>query len=251
MASFDSLPAGYRLARFDSLDSTNEEARRLADKGAGDGYVVWARRQTAGRGRQGRSWQSPEGNLYFSIIVRPKMPARDAAQFSFVSALALGGALSGLLPETVELRYKWPNDLLLDGRKAAGILLESSGGIGGALDWLVIGVGLNVAECPAIKDGYPATSLRQAGAGDIEVEGLLMRFLAGFAEWRARWQNEGLAVVRAAWLERAARLGEEIIVRLPGAELKGRFEGLDESGALMLDMADGSRRKVSAGDVFF
>jgi BirA family biotin operon repressor/biotin-[acetyl-CoA-carboxylase] ligase len=246
-----SLPTGYRLARFESLDSTSEEARRLAEKGADDGTVVWARRQTAGRGRQGRTWQSPEGNLYCSILVRPDMSAGDAAQFSFVTALALGGALGGFLPERIELRYKWPNDLLLDGRKVAGILLESSGGTAGTLDWLVIGAGLNVAECPPVTGGYPATSMRQAGARNIELEALLERFLAGFAGWRKRWRNEGLAVVREAWLERAARLGEEITVRLPGVELKGRFEGLDESGALLLDMADGSRRLVSAGDVFF
>lgn len=245
------LPAGYRLVRLESTDSTNEEARRLAGEGGDDGTVVWARRQTAGRGRQGRTWQSPEGNLYCSILVRPDMAAADAAQFTFVTALALGDALTGILPQRVELRYKWPNDLLLDGRKVAGILLESSGGTAGTLDWLVIGAGLNVAEFPAITGGYPATSLRQAGVGDIELEDLLGLFLVEFSTWRERWRNEGLAAVRAAWLERAARLGEEITVRLPGVELKGRFHGLDESGAMLLDMADGSRRLVSAGDVFF
>ena len=129
--------------------------------GALDGTVIWAKSQTAGRGRQGRQWQSPEGNLYCSIIVRPAVRAADAAQFSFVTALALGQALSGLLPDSVEMRYKWPNDLLLDARKVAGILLESSGGADGGLDWLVVGAGLNVEEFPRLlPDGYPATSLR-------------------------------------------------------------------------------------------
>lgn len=245
------LPAGYRLATFESLDSTNEQARGLAMDGALDGTVIWAKSQTAGRGRQGREWQSPEGNLYCSIVVRPEVPAADAAQLSFVTALALGQAVSGLLPDDVEMRYKWPNDLLLDGRKAAGILLESSGGAAGKLDWLVIGAGLNVEECPDVTDGYPATSLREAGVRPVALDDILARYIGGFAHWRARWQNEGLAAIREAWLERAARLGEDITVRLPGDQLQGRFTGLDEGGALLLDLPDGSRRTITAGDVFF
>lgn len=245
------LPAGYRLATFESLDSTNEQARGLAKDGALDGTVIWAKSQTAGRGRQGREWQSPEGNLYCSIVVRPEVPAADAAQLSFVTALALGQAVSGLLPDGVEMRYKWPNDLLLDGRKAAGILLESSGGAAGGLDWLVIGAGLNVEECPDVTDGYPATSLREAGVRPVALDDILARYIGGFAHWRARWQNEGLAAIREAWLERAARLGEDITVRLPGDQLQGRFTGLDEGGALLLDLPDGSRRTITAGDVFF
>lgn len=246
-----SLPAGYRLVAFESLDSTNEQARRLATDGAPDGTVIWTKIQTAGRGRQGRQWQSPEGNLYCSIVARPEMTAGDAAQFSFVTALALGQGVSDLLPDAVDMRYKWPNDLLLDGRKAAGILLESSGVAAGRLDWLVIGVGLNIEEYPNISDGYPATSLRALGAESVPVQELMARFIAGFAHWRARWQNEGLSVVREAWLDRAARLGENITVRLPDGQLNGRFCGLDDGGALLLDLPDGSRRTITAGDVFF
>lgn len=245
------MPAGYRLAAFESLDSTNERARELAMDGALDGTVVWAKSQTAGRGRQGRQWQSPEGNLYCSIIVRPDMPPADAAQFSFVTALAMGRGVSDLLPDGVEMRYKWPNDLLLNGKKAAGILLESSGATDGRMDWLVIGAGLNVAEFPDITDGYPATSLRALGVDSGLVADILGGFIAGFAHWRARWQNEGLSVIREAWLDRAARLGEDIIVRLPDGQLEGRFSGLDEGGGLLLDMNDGSRRTITAGDVFF
>lgn len=251
MAKPVSLPAGYRLATFESLDSTNEQARRFAADGAPDGTVIWARSQTAGRGRQGRQWQSPEGNLYCSLIIRPEVPAATAAQLSFVTALALGQAVSGLLPETVELRYKWPNDLLLDGGKAAGILLESSGGTSGDLDWLVIGAGLNVEDYPDVTDGYPATSLRKAGVGPVALVDLLASFVSAFAFWRMRWQSEGLPVVREAWLRRAARLGENITVRLPDRQLYGRFEGLDGGGALLLGLPDGSRRTITAGDVFF
>ena len=246
-----SWPAGYRLAEFESLDSTNEQARRLATDGAPDGTVVWAKSQTAGRGRQGRQWHSPEGNLYCSIIIRPEMPAANAAQFSFVTALALGEGVSDLLPDGIEMRYKWPNDLLLDGRKAAGILLESSGAANGRLDWLVVGTGLNIETFPQISGGYRATSLRAVGARVLALPDILARFIVEFAHWRARWQNEGLAVVREAWLERAAQLGEDITVRLPGGEMSGRFSGLDEGGALLLEMDDGTRRTITAGDVFF
>jgi BirA family biotin operon repressor/biotin-[acetyl-CoA-carboxylase] ligase len=246
-----SLPAGYRLAVFDALESTNEQARRMAMDGAPDGTVIWAKSQTAGRGRQGRQWQSPEGNMFCSIIARPDMPPAEAAQFSFVTALAMGQAVADLLPDGVEMHYKWPNDLLLDGKKAAGILLESSGVASGRLDWLVIGAGLNVAEFPDVTDGYPATSLRALGARPVPLQDIVMRFVAGFAHWRGRWQNEGLSVVREAWLARAARLGETITVRLPNEQLQGRFSGLDEGGGLLLDMNDGSRRTITAGDVFF
>ena len=119
------------------------------------------------------------------------------------------------------------------------------------MDWLVIGAGLNVEEYPNVTDGYPATSLREAGVRPVALDEILARYIGGFAHWRTRWQNEGLAAVREAWLERAARLGEDITVRLPGDQLKGRFTGLDEGGALLLDLPDGTRRTITAGDVFF
>lgn len=276
------LPAGYRLVAYDSVGSTNDEARRLAMDGAPDGTVIRARRQTAGRGRRGRSWESQPGNLYCSVIVRPDRPVAEAAQFSFVTALALGEAVSGLLPDDVTLCYKWPNDLLLErvaidraydrsresalnsedrpdsgpnGAKVAGILLESAGAGagfgGGGLDWLVIGCGLNIAHYPALTDGYPATSLAAAGCRPVPADDMLVRFITAFDRWRRRWREEGIAAVRAAWIARAAGLGEDIEVRLPNDRLRGRFAGLDESGALLLDLPDGARRVISAGDVFF
>lgn len=251
MSQLPELPAGYRLVAHDALDSTSDEARRLAAAGEADGAVIWARRQTAGRGRQGRRWESPAGNLYCSLIVRPQCAPAVAAQLTFVAALALGDAVGAVLPASVDLRYKWPNDVLLDGAKVAGILLESAGATGTGLDWVVVGCGLNIAECPETGTDYPVTSLRNAGVAGVAVEDMVLRFVAGFAVWRERWTAAGLGAVREAWLARAARVGEDIVVRLPGDELKGRFTGLDESGALLLDLADGSRRTVTAGDVFF
>jgi len=245
------LPAGYRLIRLQSIDSTNAEAARHAGDGAQDGTVVWAKRQTAGRGRHGRRWESPEGNLYASLLLHPDGPPAVAAQLTFVAALALGEALDTVLPAGTNLAFKWPNDVLLDGRKIAGILLESSGSRDGRLDWLVVGCGVNVRHFPQGVSGYPATSLSAAGVLEPRVDDLLATFVHAFALWRARWQGEGLGPVRDAWLARAARVGGEITVRLPGDELRGRFMGLDASGALLLDLPDGTRRTVTAGDVFF
>ncbi len=251
MPATSALPPGYRLHAHDTLDSTNEEATRLARDGAPAGTVVWALRQTAGRGRTGRSWTSEAGNLLFSLLLRPDVPPAAAAQLSFVAALALGEAVSEVLPAGVDLRYKWPNDLLLDGRKAAGILLESAGATGCGLNWLIVGWGLNIASFPETTEGYPATSLAEAGAVGVDAGDVLARVLRRFDAWQARWKEEGLAAVRGAWLERAARVGEEISVRLPRDRLVGRFRGLDENGALVLDLADGTSRTITAGDVFF
>ncbi len=245
------LPAGYSLAAYDSLDSTNDEARRMAADGAAEGTVVWALRQTAGRGRQGRNWTSPPGNLYCSLLLRPRETPAVAAQLAFVAALALGDALDGLLPGDVEMRYKWPNDVLLDGRKVAGILLESAGVSDSGLDWLVVGCGLNIASFPNVTDGFPASSLVAAGAKKVSPGDMLGRFVSGFDTWRGRWRAGGLDAVREAWLARAARLGEEIVVRMPNDRLTGRFAGLDATGALIIDLAGGGRRTVTAGDVFF
>ena len=114
------LPPGYRLLRYDSIGSTNDEAKRLARDGAAEGTLVWALEQTAGRGRRGRAWSSPRGNLYLSLILRPDCPVGSAAQLGFVAALAVGDALRAILPRVERLAYKWPNDVLIDGRKIAG-----------------------------------------------------------------------------------------------------------------------------------
>lgn len=245
------LPAGYRLVTYESIGSTNEEACRLAHTGAAHGTAVWALRQTAGRGRRGRGWDSPEGNLYCSLILRPSRPAAEAAQLTFVTAVALGEAVGEMLPEAADLQYKWPNDLLLGGRKVAGILLESAGAAIGPIDWLVVGVGLNVARFPKVTDGHPATSLHAAGAVHAGPAEALRRFLDRFDRRYEGWHSDGIGPVRDAWLARAARIGEDIEVRLPNRSLRGRFVGLDATGALILDLPDGSRTTVAAGDVFF
>ncbi len=248
------MPAGYRLVRRDRVGSTNEEAKRLARAGAAAGTVVWALEQTAGRGRRGRPWASPRGNFYASLVLRPACPADRAARLGFAAALAVGDALTEVVPGLGGLACKWPNDVLLASRKAAGLLLESeidpeAALHGGAdLAFLVIGVGINLVSAPADSE-FPATSIAAEGYVPPDPAAMLEALLRCFESWERCWREQGFAPVRAAWLRRAAALGEPIRVRLESATLQGRFADLDQQGALVLETADGLRL-ISAGDVF-
>jgi BirA family biotin operon repressor/biotin-[acetyl-CoA-carboxylase] ligase len=227
------LPPFYRLEVHETLASTNDEAKRRAAAGAAEGALILARRQTAGRGRSGRTWTSPEGNLYVSLLLRPARPPGEAAQLSFVAALALAEAVA------VPVALKWPNDVLARGRKLAGILLEGSDG------WLVIGCGLNIASAP---EG--ATCLRAEGS-TASPDQALEAFGAAFLAWRARWLADGFAPIRTAWLARAAGLGAPAVARLGHETLHGTFADLDSDGALVLDMGGAGRRRIAAGEVYF
>jgi len=241
------LPAGFALVALADIDSTNEEAKRRAEQGAPGGTVVWARQQSSGKGRRGRSFVSPPGNCYSSLILRPRLAPAVAAEASFVTAVAVAEAVAALLPAGPRVTCKWPNDVLVDGRKCSGILLESRLG-GTAVDWIVIGVGINVQSHPEGLE-FPATSLSAAG-GAAGVESVLEKYLERLAFWLDRWQAEGFQPVRAAWLLSADGLGRPVRVRLADATLDGVFESLDEQGALVLLGADGSRRRITAGEVF-
>jgi len=244
------LPPAYRLVALDSVTSTNAEAARLAAEGAEDGTLVWARRQTAGRGRQGRDWESPAGNLYLSLVLRPDCVVNRAAQLGFAAALAVGDAVGSVGPAMLEITYKWPNDVLLNDRKVAGILLESRTAGAEALDWLVLGVGVNVASHPK-EARYPATDLKFEGASPaIDEVDLLESFSRHFMSWTNRWLDDGFAPLRRAWLSHAHALGEEIEARLPRETLRGTFRDIDEHGALILELQDGTRRVITAGDIY-
>jgi BirA family transcriptional regulator, biotin operon repressor / biotin---[acetyl-CoA-carboxylase] ligase len=236
------LPAFFALHHFTEIDSTNDEARRRAAAGAPPGLVIWADRQSAGRGRQGRAWQSPSGNLYCSILLRPDKPAVEVAQLSFAAALAVCEALPGVRA----LRCKWPNDVLIGDKKVAGILLESEAA-GGNVAALIIGFGINLGSHPEGTE-TPATSL--AAVGIRTTPGAVLGDLCRhFLAWYETWRDQGFAPLRQAWLGRAHGLGSEIRVRCGAFETLGRFVDLDASGALVLETS-GGRRHISAGDVF-
>lgn len=243
------LPTAYRLVSLESVGSTMQEARKLAEEGAEDGTLVWAREQTAGRGRQGRDWESPRGNLYLTLILRPECAPAEAAQLGFAAAVAMGDAIGSVCPP-LDVTYKWPNDVLMNSRKVAGILLESKSQSDGSLEWLLLGVGANVASFPK-ETAYPTTSLRFEGTpADVTEVDLLEAFGRHFLSWVSKWLDDGFGPLRAAWLRHAASRGEEIQVRLPQETLAGVFRDLDEDGRLLLELAGGELRTVAAGDVF-
>ncbi len=245
------LPPAFRLVTRATVTSTNDEARALAEAGAEDGTLVWAREQSAGRGRQGGVWASPPGNLYFSLVLRPDRTLAEAAQLGFIAALAVGEAVGSVGPPLLEITYKWPNDVLLNERKCAGILLESKSTPEGALDFLILGIGVNVASYPEDTD-FPATSLHFEGTPpDVSEVDLLEAFSRHFLSWVNGWLDDGFVRVRRAWLNHAHRLGEEIEVRLPKETLAGTFKDMDAHGVLILELPGGEVRRISAGDVYF
>ena len=238
----------FHIHQRGAVASTNDDAKTLAAAGAPAFTAVSATEQTEGRGRRGRGWTSPPGNLYVSLLVRPPYPVSEASQLSLVAALALGDALAECVSSS-RIHNKWPNDVQVDGRKIAGLLLESSGGSQGNVDWVVIGCGVNIAVHPNLPE-YDTISLDSITDKKTSIEEFLAFFLEHFEARYDIWINGGIDPIRKAWVERAANIGREIVVRLPRTEIKGVFEGLDASGALILTRAGGRRELVTAGEIF-
>ncbi len=229
------------LHRHDLIGSTNDEALRLAREGAPDGTVVVARQQSAGRGRQGRVWISPPGNLYVSFLIRtarfPGLVPSCVSEIGFVAALAVADTLDTIIAGS---RLKWPNDVLLAGAKIAGILTEMTG------DAIVIGIGINVAHSPPDMP-YPVVSAASLGAvatADDALATLTDRLERRLTAWGAY----GFGPVREAWLQRGPTLGQSLTARVGSSTVTGGYAGLAEDGALLLTTADGTRRIV-AGEV--
>ena len=242
-------PDGWQLIACDRVDSTSRLARDLAVQGAPHGTVVTARRQDQGRGRHGRLWAPVDGNLYVSAVLRPPGPPETAGQLTFVVALTVADTLRALAPG-IAPSLKWPNDVLVDGGKISGILLEAEVLADRSAVWVVAGVGINLVGHPA-DTPYPATDLKAAGAGDVSPDRALSAFISALDLWYGSWCSKGFVPVRDAWLADAAGLGQMIEVRLPDQTLSGVFAGLDEDGGLLLDLPEGGRRRIAAGDVFF
>jgi BirA family biotin operon repressor/biotin-[acetyl-CoA-carboxylase] ligase len=243
------LPADFfiRHAR-EEVSSTNDIARELAETGAPEGTLVTARRQRSGRGRRGNAWESIEGNVFLSLILRPETVPQDAAQVSFVAAVTVGDLVANLLPSCA-IRLKWPNDVLCDGNKISGILLEAGPSNAAGLQWLIVGVGINVTAKP--RDRSDATSLRDEDARSSDAENVIAGFCDRFLTWYRIWQADGFEPVRDAWLTRAHGLAGPIRINLQSETVDAIFDGVDETGALLAHMADGSSRRVTGGEVHF
>lgn len=232
----------------DSVASTNDEALALSRRGESGPLWVIASRQTAGRGRSGRSWQSPPGNLHASLLLPIGAPPASLPQLALVAGVGLFDAVAAVAGEAplAELRLKWPNDILVGAAKLGGILVESSRGHASAT--AAIGIGLNVTAAPAVA-GRAVTSLASHGLSvprDRLVEELSRALLA----WIARWDDgRGFGAVRSAWVVRAGPLGEPIVVRTAAGEIAGLYRGLGEDGALLVENGAGRIITVSHGDV--
>ncbi|WP_222183967.1 biotin--[acetyl-CoA-carboxylase] ligase [Geminicoccus harenae] len=237
----------WRVERYPELPSTMDLVRERARAGAGEGLVVVAGRQTAGRGRHGRGWTSPAGNLYLTLLLRPGRPAIAVAGLALVAGLSLAEACAALGAPLGRLHLKWPNDLLLDGAKLAGILLESESGSGQQVEWVSIGMGVNIAEAPVLPDRPSAaltTLLPAAEPGAVEAL-LLDRLARNYAAWR----QDGMAAITGAWSAYGLPPGTPILIR-PGREvLSGTYVGIDGEGALLVDT--GRLQRITAGEVLF
>ena len=243
------LPSPLKLITYETVSSTNDEAKRLARNGVPEGVVVWAKEQLSGVGRRGRKWESTKGNLFFSILLRPNCSALKAMQLSFVVSLTIANIIEDVLPKTAIVKCKWPNDILVGNRKISGILLETQLTVSGDIDWLVVGIGLNINNFPKDVE-FPATALIQEGARKaICAETMLKLFGCHFLLTYQTWKELGFETIRKAWLSRVAWFGKNITVRLEQETLKGKFKDLDRDGALIL-LQNGKERRIAAGDVY-
>ncbi len=245
------MPAAPILL-LDQTDSTNADARRRADAGETGPLWIVARRQTEGRGRRGRSWESQDGNLFSTLLQLTRKSPAEAAQVTFVAALAIADLLDAYAPASL-VTIKWPNDVMLAGQKASGVLVESGAHETGGL-WLAVGIGVNLAQAPAGTE-RPATALVHHLRGDVTapptVEAAAATLAEAFDVWMTRWETLGFEPILDAWRARTPGLDGPAVARLGRETVEGMAEGVAADGALKLRLADGSLRLISAGDVFF
>jgi BirA family biotin operon repressor/biotin-[acetyl-CoA-carboxylase] ligase len=245
------MPAAPLLL-LDQTDSTNADARRRADAGEAGPLWIVARRQTEGRGRRGRVWDSDAGNLFATLLTTTRKPPAEAAQVTFIAALAVADLLDCWAPPSL-VTIKWPNDVILAGEKAAGVLVESGAHVSGGL-WLAVGIGVNLIHAPQGTE-RPATALAHHLRGDVAaaptVEAAAAKLAEAFDVWMTRWETLGFEPILDAWRARTPGLDGPATARLGRETLEGRAEGVAADGALKLRLADGSLRLISAGDVFF
>ena len=235
----------WRVQVLGTTPSTQDVVRGLAETGESEGLAIQALQQTKGRGRHGNDWTSPMGNLYISTLLRPICKADKAAQMAFVVALSLSDAINEVIEDGHDKKLKWPNDILIDGKKISGILLETKLDAHGRVDYLIIGTGVNIFAPPEGAEGLDRIKKER-----LAVNTFRDLYLQKLRERYASWQDKGFAPVRDAWLKQAYGLGKTMKIRLPEISYEGTFESVDENGALIATV-DGERKIFTAGDVHF
>lgn len=237
---------------FDSLDSTNAALKRIVEQDdVHEGLMVWAGTQTAGRGRAGRVWQSPRGNVYVSILIKAPENTAQAPELGFVAAVAVRECILELPRHNAgepKVSCKWPNDVLIEGEKVCGILPEMATDDAKG-SWIVLGIGINLNAVQLDPAAYPPTALSVHHI-DTTPAHVLTVLTRSLHKWLAKWRAEGFAAIREHWLTCGPDIGANVAVGLPEGSVSGAFVGLDEDGALLLDTRKGQRRIV-VGDVLF
>lgn len=242
------IAPGIDVYFFESLSSTQEQARFMAEEGYPDGTIILTKEQIMGKGRMGRRWVSEPGNLYMTYISRPDCSASKAAEMSFVSCIAAGDGMRRFLARSSqELNYKWPNDLMLNKQKVGGVLLETVGKDPEKLDAVLIGVGINLQNTPESAN-YPVTSFLQEGM-DVSIDQALQVVAENLQAAIEMWRLQGFSPIRNRWLEHVYGMGEVITVKQGNKTFQGRMQGIDDSGALIISSKIGATDYITAGDV--
>jgi len=246
------LPEGFRLDILDEIDSTNSEALRRAIKNEEPGLWIVAQKQTSGRGRENRRWISQSGNLMASLLLRPEMDLMTSLQLSFVAGVAVHDTVASILQTqdgSVEIKLKWPNDVLINGRKAAGILLESVSDRLRQAPYIAVGIGVNISSHPT-DTRFHATDLVSHGEG-ISVTMVFERLAKSMDRMIRIWQSgRGFETIRRFWLARSHKPGERLTVRSGQTQLEGYFDTIDDDGALCLRLHSGTTKRILVGDVY-
>jgi BirA family biotin operon repressor/biotin-[acetyl-CoA-carboxylase] ligase len=249
------LKLGHPIYLYQQIGSTSDEARRLADGVGPDGLMVVAEQQTAGRGRAGRHWITPPGSaLAFSLVLRPRVPAQQGVRLTMIAGLAVLEAVEQVAG--VPAALKWPNDILVNGQKAGGILVEAATAQAGEaagdalLDYVIVGIGLNVDEAPgAAEVDFPATALAVQAGRPVDRVRLLRSILQRMEVRYPAGLTSDPAALYADWAARLAWLGKPVVARTPAGEIAGEAVGTDPDGALVVRLDSGERVRVLAGDV--
>ncbi|PIR39576.1 MAG: biotin--[acetyl-CoA-carboxylase] ligase [Alphaproteobacteria bacterium CG11_big_fil_rev_8_21_14_0_20_39_49] len=237
------------VLEFESIDSTNEEAKRRINRGEiFDNTVIKADIQLSGKGKRENKWASDSGNLFCSIVKKVDVSLSEAAKYSFVTAISVGETIKEFVNDKAEVKYKWPNDVLLNKKKVSGILLESLKDINGSI-WIIIGTGVNINNTPQNLDIEPVNISMSCGER-VAVTEFFDKFLINFNNQENVWKNQGFSCIRSAWLNGAYNLGKEITVNLPDKTFKGTFEGISQNGELEV-IVDDKKLLISSGEVFF
>lgn len=242
----DTTPIDWQIETYQSVESTQGYAHDAAEAGKAEGYVAQGMKQTGGKGRHGNQWESPIGNLYMSVLLKPDCAMEQAGQLSFVTAVALSAAFDDYIDTAKHTKtLKWPNDIYINGLKLCGILLESKMKQN-KLDSIIIGMGVNIFTKPEL-----ATCLNDVAKEPIYINVVRDNILAKLSDYYRLWQKKGFAPIHEAWLKQAHGLGQPMTARLPKENFKGIFKGLKEDGGLVLEQENGEEKIIHAGEVHF